>query len=104
MNIKSFSLFLTTTFLLANPLTVKADDCSIKASAQESARCLERKLNQLEKAFADYRKKHVSLPKGAIVELKATSCPNGWAKYQQNDNGIVNLNTHKNVVKCEKIN
>ncbi|MCO4798847.1 MAG: hypothetical protein KC484_06510 [Colwelliaceae bacterium] len=78
-----------------------AGDCNITINSKESVKCLQRKISKLEKQLEQNKKHQVVLPKGAIIGFKAKACPNGWEKYQVNNNGIVNL-TNKDIVKCQK--
>jgi hypothetical protein len=102
-NKKLISLLIAATVILTfNSFSAYADDCSISINSKESIKCLQRKISKLEKQLAKYNKYQVALPKGAIVEFKVKACPDGWDKYQFNDNGIVNLSINKGIIKCQK--
>jgi len=96
------SLIAVSVLLTFNSFGANADDCSISINSKESVKCLQRKISKLEKQLAKNNKYQIVLPKGAIVEFKAKTCPTGWGEHQINRNGIVNLNMNKDIIKCQK--
>jgi len=80
-----------------------ANDCVLFAKAKESARCLQDKVVKLEKELAQSKKLHLMLPKGAVIEFNASTCPSGWQTYMPAPNGIVTMKSGNNLIKCEKL-
>lgn len=80
-----------------------ASDCSVSINSKESVKCLQKKISTLEKELEQSKKYRVVIPQGALISFKAKTCPNGWADYQANQNGIVNLSINKDIVKCLKL-
>jgi hypothetical protein len=88
--------------LTFNSFSVKAVDCSLSINSKESVKCLQKKISKLEKQLEQSKKYQLALPKGAIVDFNAKTCPNGWIEYQENTKGIVNLKVDNDIIKCQK--
>ncbi|WP_206482921.1 hypothetical protein [Thalassotalea sp. G2M2-11] len=102
-NLKLITSLITVSVILSfNSFSALASDCSITSNSKESVKCLQRKISKLENQLEQRKKFQVVLPKGAIVDFNAKNCPNGWSEYQDNQNGIVNLNINKDIIKCQK--
>ncbi len=102
-SVSAISLVLSSVLFTVHSPNAVADDCSISINSKESISCLQRKVNQLEQKLEQSKHSKVILPKGAVIEFRAKSCPSGWAKYQSEQNAIVNLKVGSNLVKCEKV-
>lgn len=88
-------------FTVHSPKAV-AFDCSISINSKESIRCLQRKVNELERKLEESQRSIIDLPKGAVIDFNAKSCPSGWVKYQNPKNTIVDSKAVGNLVKCQK--
>jgi chorismate synthase len=82
--------------------SVKANNCSISINTKASVNCLQSKIESLEEQLEKITKNQLIIPKGAIIDFNAKTCPVGWGEYQENKSGIVKINTNSDIVKCQK--
>ncbi|MCF6455621.1 hypothetical protein [Pseudoalteromonas sp. MMG024] len=102
MRLKLTPLLVINLFFVTYSMSASAEDCSVKLSAKEQTRCLERKIVKLEKVIETLSKQSRLLPKNTIVELDATQCPLGWTKYQSHQNNISSRSVAPTTIKCKK--
>lgn len=102
MRLKLAPLFVIFLFFVTHSMSANAEDCSVKLSAKEQTRCLERKIVKLEKVIETLSKQSSLLPKNTIVELDATQCPLGWTKYESHKNNINSRSVAPTTIKCKK--
>ena len=89
MKILSFIITLLCSF------SALSSSCEIEINSKASIKCLERKIDSLERKLNDKKQSTLTLPTGA-------KCPNGWLPYQP-PSGIVNVRVNQDLIMCEKI-
>jgi len=88
--------------LTFSSFSVEANDCSISINTKASVRCLQSKIISLEKRLEKVTKTQLVLPKGAVVNFNAKTCPVGWGEYKKSKSNIVNINTNHDIIQCQK--
>jgi len=83
--------------------SAKATDCSISINTKASVKCLQRKVSSLEARLEKTKKDQLVLPKGAVIDFNAKTCPVGWGKFKKDKSGIISINTNDEIIKCEKL-
>jgi len=101
-NISVIFLLFTSVLFTVHSSKAVAYDCSLSINSKESISCLQRKVNKLEKKLEESKRSEFDLPKGAVIDFNAKSCPSGWVKYQNEKKAIVDLKVGGNLVKCQK--
>lgn len=91
--------------IIFTALNVYANDCSLFANQKAANRCMEEKLSDLKRQQNNTT--HIIIPKGAVIDFNAKTCPNGWSefKHQQkitDDKNELKVDADYTLIKCEK--
>jgi len=78
-----------------------ATNCALTVNDEEAVKCLERKIDKLEKKLKLANKSNYQLPRGAIIQFDAKHCPNNWQRVETK-NDIVKLNSTAYIT-CKKL-
>lgn len=80
-----------------------ANDCSLMSKPERAIKCLQSKVDELEKKLKASKTHSANFPKGAVIEFNAKVCPMGWTAFPSQPQGIVNLNGATSTIRCEKV-